>query len=238
MQSLWPRALAPGEGTRPRRSSSAQMVARGRVRCVARVTRLQVTMRARTHCSTPGITRRVGAAPAVPRDAAWRSRGPHGARSSSAHGVPAMPSDRRNRVSPAGHDSGTGPRSDERDPDIGVHHTCATPREPADDYLQRREHPSLEEVTSARCPVRQPEHDVYVHAGTGSALGDVTDQRRTSHGSSTGMRRYCLVAVEPADDGAGEGATAVICEASRSWAPRTASARQAPHRPGRTPDVG
>ena len=65
---------------------------------------------------------------------------------------------------------------DERDPDIGVHHLAQLRGGLADDYLQRREHPSLEEVTSARCPVRQAEHDVYVHAGTVLTLGDVTDQ--------------------------------------------------------------
>jgi len=43
------------------------------------------------------------------------------------------------------------------------------------DNLQRREHSSLDEVAVARCPVRQPEHDVYVQARAVAVLSDVTD---------------------------------------------------------------
>jgi len=42
---------------------------------------------------------------------------------------------------------------DERDPDIGVHHLAQLRGGLADDDLQRREHPPLEEMTAARCPV-------------------------------------------------------------------------------------
>ena len=44
------------------------------------------------------------------------------------------------------------------------------------DGLQGREHPSLDEVPPAGCPVRQPEHDVQVEAGSVLTFGNVTDQ--------------------------------------------------------------
>jgi hypothetical protein len=62
-------------------------------------------------------------------------------------------------------------------------------------------------VTAAGCPVRQAEHDVYVHAGAVRALGNVTDQRQ--HVALLVDWHAAILlgrAVEPADGGAGEGA--------------------------------
>src|SRR5580704_4447909 len=95
---------------------------------------------------------------------------------------------------------------DERDPDLGVHHLAQLGGGLADDDLQRRKHPSLQEVTAAGRPVRQAKHDVYVHAGTVRALGDVADQRQHLALLVDGDAAMLLGrAVEPADGGAGEG---------------------------------
>jgi hypothetical protein len=96
---------------------------------------------------------------------------------------------------------------DDRDPEIGAHHLAQFRRGLGQHDLQRREHPSLQEVTPARRPVRQPEHDVHVQAGTVLTLGDITDQRQhlalfANRDAAVLLRRP----VEPADGRALKGA--------------------------------
>lgn len=122
---------------------------------------------------------------------------------------------------------------DECDPEIWAHHLAQLRRGLGHDDLQRGEHQSLEEVTSARRPVRQPQDDMHVPDGAVLALGDVTDQRQ--HLALLVDRDAAVLlsrTVEPADGGAFKAPMAVTWEASSRSARTNCASAAAASSPG------